>query len=391
MGGNLSLEEEIESIAQSLWNRNMPILCYPIISVQFVDFDFQPQIAPLNHSWVAQKVNTSKVIFVLPATTLSGGIRVVFEVAEGLSARGIDTEIWSLISPISWEITAVPLKQFNSYLSMIHALQVEDAIKVATWWETADVVFLSSINHGLPVQFVQEFETWFYPDDRSGQAAVVSCYRPEFQYLTTASYQFEELLSIGIQPKLIPVGYDSKTYFQLENVDRQSGVILALGRSFFQKNFKMTARAWNRISHTNLRLWLFGHEPGILTGHNVSYYDRPSNSEVNELLNKAEVFVQTSIHEGFSLPIIEAMAAGCPVITTDSHGNRDFCSDRVNCLVVEQNNDEQLAKLISELLGDPSLRRRLSEEGLATARNYQWSGLLDRYHAYFSAFLKDLK
>lgn len=382
-----TLESEIENIANALWAENRPILCYPNFSLKLGSASFVPKLPPQNKAWSDKQALEHKVIFVLPATTLSGGIRVVFEVAEGLSDRGVQTEIWSLKSPISWDHSLVKLLQFDTYSSLIHALSVENGIKVATWWETAEVVFLSSIARGLPVQFVQEFETWFYPDDPSGQAAVVASYRPEFQYMTTASYQFAELESVGIEATLIPVGYDSSLYFAQPGVQRQSGVVMAVGRSFFQKNFEMTRRAWERLQSKNYRLWLFGHEPKILSGSNVTYFDKPSNSEVNELLNKTEIFVQTSLHEGFSLPIIEAMAAGCAVITTDSHGNRDFCTDGVNCLIVEQNNDEQLANLIEQLMEDPALRERLSAEALKTAQKYQWSELLDKYYVFFNSFL----
>jgi glycosyltransferase involved in cell wall biosynthesis len=70
-----------------------------------------------------------------------------------------------------------------------------------------------------------------------------------------------------------------------------------------------------------------------------------ANQEVNELYNKATLFVQTSRHEGFCLPILEAMAAGCPVICTDAHGNRDFSFDGKNCLMVEQDDAEGLVML----------------------------------------------
>ena len=47
------------------------------------------------------------------------------------------------------------------------------------------------------------------------------------------------------------------------------------------------------------------------------------------------MFVQTSTHEGFCLPPLEAMATGGAVVCTDAHGNRDFCRDGENCLMPE--------------------------------------------------------
>ena len=82
-------------------------------------------------------------------------------------------------------------------------------------------------------------------------------------------------------------------------------------------------------------LCLFGIEPELGSEHGARYVDRPSDEDVNELFNEATVFVQTSTHEGFCLPPLEAMATGGAVVCTDAHGNRDFCVDGENCLMPE--------------------------------------------------------
>jgi glycosyltransferase involved in cell wall biosynthesis len=69
----------------------------------------------------------------------------------------------------------------------------------------------------------------------------------------------------------------------------------------------------------------------------VRYVESPDDEQVNELFCQATVFVQTSVHEGFALPPLEAMATGAAVVCTDAHGNRDFCVDGVNCLMPEAN------------------------------------------------------
>ena len=379
------------SIASILWSSGTSILCDPSfeLRVPIAMEQLLSQTPNLHISDVRDVSGPNKIIFVLPETTLSGGIRVVFEVANGLKHRGFDTEIWSLTSEIVWESHLLPVKQFRSYAALQKALSLENAVKVATWWETADVVLLASINNGLPVQFVQEFETWFYSEDASARAAVVSSYRPEFSYITTADYQLHELEEVGITATKIPVGYDDTVYKQLVGYERDEATILAVGRSFFQKNFQMTAAAWKLLPDDKYRLELFGNEPNIIRGKNIYYSKFPSNNQVNLLLNKATVFVQTSLHEGFSLPLLEAMAAGCPVITTDSHGNRDFCVNDQNCLIVEQNNPQALADAIQKVTSSKELQEQLRIAGLETARRYRWPTLIDQYEQYFSKLMKN--
>ena len=102
----------------------------------------------------------------------------------------------------------------------------------------------------------------------------------------------------------------------------------------------------------------------------------PSDGQVNELLNQATVFLQTSTHEGFCLPVLESMATAGAVVCTDAHGNRDYCDDGVNCLMPEPTPDA-VAGALRRLLGDETLRRRLGDAGRATAGVYDWTPRID--------------
>jgi glycosyltransferase involved in cell wall biosynthesis len=94
------------------------------------------------------------------------------------------------------------------------------------------------------------------------------------------------------------------------------------------------------------------------------------------------VFVQTSIHEGFCLPLLEAMAAGTPVVSTDAHGNRDFCRHEENCLIAKDT-PEAVARALDRVLKDPGLRARLIAEGLETAKEYAWERRIDRIERFY--------
>ena len=313
------------------------------------------------------------IIFVLPATSMSGGIRAVLEKAEALIELGERVEVWALQGNPTWTEISFDVRKFNTYEDLTDALSLVNAIKVATWWETSEPVFLASLQRGIPVQYVQEFESWFYPNSQAAQTAVVSSYRPEFAYTTTASFQQAELAEIGIDAPIIPPAYDAELFYEDPTIERDENTLLALGRSFFQKNFKQTADAWNSLGESRPNLQLFGFEPEILRDSRAAYSVRPSDKEIADLYRSATAFIQTSLHEGFSLPIIEAMASGCPVITTDSHGNRDFCINEVNCLMVEQGDIAGTAAAIERLMEDRELRERLSTAGIETAKRYSWN------------------
>ncbi|RDV45522.1 hypothetical protein DOE76_06740 [Leifsonia sp. ku-ls] len=383
-----TLDEDISLFVGRAWHQGVRTLSYPTVVLARHDLPVPP-VTPWHTAWLTDRRVTNaegarRIIFVLNATSISGGIRVVFEEAEGLAVRGFDVEIWSLQGQPDWTDLAIPVTTFRSYFDMLVALRKEEAIKVATWWETQQVVWLASVTTGIPVSFAQEFEAWFYPTQPVSRAAVASSARREFDTLTTGSYQAAELGALGIDSTIVPVGYDPRLFFPLDRVERKEGTLLAVGRSFFQKNFRLTAEAWRSLGDDRPELVLFGYEPDILVDERVNYEMRPSHRRVNELYNEASAFVLTSLHEGFGLPLIEAMAAGCPVITTDSHGNRDFCVDGVNCIVVPSDDPQPLAEAITRLLGDQELRARLSAAGLRTAEDYAWPVVLDRIAEYYA-------
>lgn len=336
---------------------------------------------------VKNKVGQRRIIFVLQSFGLSGGIKNIFELANRLSGRGFAVEIWGLDhNPSPWPTTPeIKIRSFKNYERLITALSGEEAIKVATWWETAFPVWLASVRKGVPVYFISEFETWFYPDDIVAQSSVVSCYRKEFRNITISSYNLEEIRALGLDATLIPCGYEDKIYRVLKNAERKTDTMLAVGRTFFQKNFAMTFEAWKLLGEARPKMWLFGAEPDMAKlDPKITYETKPSNEEVNRIYNTATVFVQTSRHEGFCLPILEAMAAGCPVICTDAHGNRDFCFDGKNCLMVEQDDVEGLKAAIQRMMDDPALRDRLAKAALETVKQFRWNAVTDKAEKFFS-------
>lgn len=340
--------------------------------------------------WFDKRVVTNKdgkirVIYVLQTLGYSGGIKIAVEHANRLSKQGgFDVEIWSLDNKPVWKID-VKTRAFKNYQQLIAALEPEKAIKVATWWETAFPVWLSSINNGIAVNFIQENESWFYPNDPDAQRVVISCYRKEFKNLTTSNYNLGEIESFGLKAALVPCGYDDKIYKKLPNINREDNTLLAVGRTFFQKNFDFTLRAWRALGESRPTLQLFGTEPDMKSlDSKIKYATKPSDEEVNELYNKSTVFVQTSRHEGFGLPILEAMASGTPVICTDYHGNRDFCHDGKNCLMVDHDNDVQLTEAYNKLFNDPKLRERLGKEAMKTAGQYKWDVVTEQLADFYN-------
>jgi glycosyltransferase involved in cell wall biosynthesis len=99
-----------------------------------------------------------------------------------------------------------------------------------------------------------------------------------------------------------------------------------------------------------------------------------------EALSQIGLLVLPSINEGFGLVLIEAMAAGVPVVARDVPGVRDVVRDGQTGVLVQSLDVTSLAAAIARLVGDPALRRRLIECGRREViEHYSWPKVLAQY------------
>jgi len=94
------------------------------------------------------------------------------------------------------------------------------------------------------------------------------------------------------------------------------------------------------------------------------------------LYRLARVFVFPSLYEGFGLPPLEAMASGTPVVTSNSSSLPEVVGDAA--VLVDPYSSESIAEGIQLVLGDETLRRVMSEKGLARAREFSWEASVRR-------------
>ena len=95
-----------------------------------------------------------------------------------------------------------------------------------------------------------------------------------------------------------------------------------------------------------------------------------SHNTVSKYLAAADVFILNTGYEGFSHTLIEAMAAGAPVITTPVGGNSEIIRNGENGILVSYNGITEITNAVRRVLGDSYLRDRLSEQARADAARF---------------------
>ncbi len=104
----------------------------------------------------------------------------------------------------------------------------------------------------------------------------------------------------------------------------------------------------------------------------ISFVGKVSESEKLSLYQKAWVFVNPSLIEGWGITTIEANACGTPVVASNVAGLRDAVHNPHSGFLVPYGNVNEFSKTITALLTHPVMRRRMSRQSIAWAKKFDW-------------------
>lgn len=323
------------------------------------------------------------IIILAEALTLSGGVRVIGEIANRLTARGWAVEIWTLQKRedfrwfrLSRDVSVVSFFKTGTladYDKLCVALKLRKNQRVmATFWRTAAAILSeNAFTPGYGYYLVQDIET-VYASQKVLSDLVMSTYSGRLRMLTTSRWVEKNLpgceyIGIGISPLYSPPK-------KVQRID----AAVAIMRKNALKGFDRLMEYNRHLVALGGSLEVIGMSPNdaAFAFSPVRYIVSPSDAQMPGVLASHSVFVSTSRHEGFGLPRLEAMACGVPVVTTPDGGSDEYCVDGENCFVSDDL--EYLAEKTIEIVSDPGIHARLSQAGVETARRYRWDDVISR-------------
>jgi len=212
--------------------------------------------------------------------------------------------------------------------------------------------------------------------------------------VSESAAEFIERFMDGGQATVIPNGVDVGRFHDPRPVD--SGVVdpgglehpmvFGVGRLAFRKGFHLLVESMPRVlrRHPGARLYVAG--KGIMAGFlgllvesldlqdAVTFMGYVSEEALPWLYRLCDVFVLPSVSaESFGITLIEAMAAGRPVVASRIGGVPEIVDDGVNGLLFEPWDSRGLSEAVNTLLGDPELAADLGRRAHESAEeNYSW-------------------
>lgn len=113
--------------------------------------------------------------------------------------------------------------------------------------------------------------------------------------------------------------------------------------------------------------------------------------DIPRILAAMDIYVQTSSNEGLSLSILEAMAAGKPVVATDVGGNSEIIKNEVSGLLIANDTIDEIVKAVSKLLDNSELKNRLSLDGLKLIqKDFSLDSMVDGYRNLYKSTISDI-
>lgn len=206
--------------------------------------------------------------------------------------------------------------------------------------------------------------------------------------------------------EIIPYGVETKYFKKKILVKKKIVNFLVVGRNHPKKNYKIiieSAKILISKKIKNFKIIFIGKdvkklrkivETSNLRSNVILIEQIGSNSKKKDIhkfpsdkllgyYSKADVFLFPSIIELCPVSILEATAAGLPIITSNTPGCRDIVLKNQNAFLVNFNNQKEIVICMKKLINNYNLRKRMSLKSLSYSKNYDISLVAKKYEKLF--------
>ncbi|MEM9740267.1 MAG: glycosyltransferase family 4 protein [Pseudomonadota bacterium] len=352
-------------------------------------------------------LNAMRITFVTPHGGMSGGMRIIVAYAKMLHEFGHEVTIVSrpwiprpktrlekfltrtgMRAPGQKEPRSVYLDSFGGThieIETMRSIRAEDVpdgdLIFATWWETAEWVNAMPERKGRKAYLIQDYETFVHlPVDR-----VIATYGFDMRKIAVSDYIRRQVASHLPEGSEIAVISNAIDLHQFQAPERQKPDPPCIGFLYTiaeRKNVALALRALAlaRQKRPDLQVRSFGSKephPDLPLPDWVEYQRRPPQERIAEIYAACSAWLLTSRHEGFGLPILEAMACRTPVLSTDAGAAPDLINGQNGR--IQPHEASAFADAILELADMPcDVWRTMSDAAYDTARQHNWQDATER-------------
>ncbi len=247
-------------------------------------------------------------------------------------------------------------------------------ILLSTFWTTWAPSSLAAADRGRRVQLVQDYEVWAAPE------SVIDAVLLEPTPKVVISPSLRDLLHrLGVPPSRIwtvPNGVDHRVFRPRTSPAERTQRVAFMTNLVPRKGLDVAVAALTQVHAARPEATFVAYgvvrRPAPLPDW-IEYVQLPTREYLaGEILDSSAVFLCPSRREGWALPVTEAMATGCAVVSTRNGGVESYAIDGTNALLCDVDDSAGLADAVLRLLDDVELRSRLVEAALETVEQFTW-------------------
>jgi glycosyltransferase involved in cell wall biosynthesis len=211
------------------------------------------------------------------------------------------------------------------------------------------------------------------------------------------------LIALGVRPEritVLPIRPELEQFLRIDTSKRTqaSCTFLFLGRLAPEKNIQRIIHAFAQVvtTYPSARLRIVGDGEEKRTIQTLIHqlhleqtvHCAPWSAHAPQEMGQAQVFLLASLHEAYALTLIEAMATGLPVITTDVGCVGEVVYDQKHGIVVYDATVDAYARAMVAMAADVALRERCGNAGRSTARELAKVSIDEYARAWVTAISK---
>lgn len=176
--------------------------------------------------------------------------------------------------------------------------------------------------------------------------------------------------------------------FNINEIDRNTKVVLAVGRLSYLKGFDMLLDAWSKVMKEvpDWCLKIVGdgeemtHLDHIIKEKNIENVELVGSvHDVKPYYEEAEIFCLSSRLEGFGMVLLEAFEFGLPIVSFNCEVGPAEVLDGTESILVPPNNTSEMAKALIKLINDKSLRRHIGAKTKYKSKLYSKENIVDKW------------
>lgn len=354
-----------------------------------------------------------KVNFIVPEITRTGGMNIIFQYANRLTARGHDVILYTPVIPfnmhknrLKWYYQKYQVKYSLKWLTagknklpgniypynfrikfvpvMLNMFVRNADATIATSWPTSYPVYHFSNAKGRKYYLIQDYEIW-----NANVKLVDKSYTLPLKRIVCSKHMQNLLMDkFGSDSELIYIGLDRNRFYNDNKIYNNPPVISFQDHSLPNKNVEGAIYTCKKLKQEfpNLKFRSFGVQKYHQMPDFIEFTENPDDRTLTGIYSTTDIFLFSSKNEGFGSPPSEAMACKCAIVANKVAAVPEYSEHMKTAIHADPDDIDGLYKGAKYLIENPEKIKEISEAAYTHIRDFMnWDNSIIHFENFISS------